>query len=111
MLFLQAPTSAQVNQRQAAFVDGLIKRYDTNSDGMLDGDERTRISRSVKLVDANGDGLVDRQEAIDSIAGNARKDKFPAIDGVFDEWTEEHIRRERRCFAHVGLGDAPNTSD
>ena len=45
VLFLQAPTSAQVNQRQAAFVDGLIKRYDTNSDGMLDGDEPGNVTQ------------------------------------------------------------------
>lgn len=58
--------------RYTAFVDGVLKKYDSDGDGKLNGEERKKVSRSTPLVDENGDGMIDRKEILNSIEGRAK---------------------------------------
>ena len=65
-------SSRSMTGRYTAFVDGVLKKYDSDGDGKLNSDERKKVSKSTPLVDENGDGMIDRKEILNSIEGRAK---------------------------------------
>ncbi len=85
-------SSRSMTGRYSGYVDGLMKKYDEDKNGKLSKEEQTKISGSVKLVDVDGDGEIDRQEALDSVAGNAK----PAAASDSESDAPRSERRSRR---------------
>ena len=65
----KAKANAKSSKAYEKYVDGLYKKYDSNSDGTLDKKELAASSLLRKAKDGDGDGLISKQEAIALVSG------------------------------------------
>ncbi len=60
-------STSSARQRAAIYVDSVFKKFDRNSDGVLDATERKELR--VKFTDSNKDGKISRNEALEFVGG------------------------------------------
>jgi len=65
----KAKANARSTQGYAKYVNNSFKKYDANSDGMLDKKEISVSPLLKKAEDSDGDGLISKQEAIALVSG------------------------------------------
>jgi hypothetical protein len=69
--------SAADKARVEHYAESIIKRYDTNKNGVLDRDEIAQLSGPMRNADRNGDGVITKEELVANLSefGRRRSDQ------------------------------------
>ena len=66
---------------RSQFVDGILKRVDSNSDGVLSETEWPSMAGEFSKADANSDGQVDRSELVAAMRARMSRGRSPGAGG------------------------------